>query len=70
VSVYLLLKYLHVLLAIVAVGFNASYPVWLARVRRDDRAVERSPVSPRSPVRPLRCGWQHDPYYRTKKGAQ
>jgi uncharacterized membrane protein len=35
VSVYLLLKYLHVLLAIVAVGFNASYPIWLARARRE-----------------------------------
>jgi uncharacterized membrane protein len=35
VSVYLLLKYAHVLLAIVAVGFNASYPIWLARARRE-----------------------------------
>ncbi len=32
---YLLLKYLHVALAIVAVGFNASYAVWLARAERD-----------------------------------
>ena len=34
-SLYLVLKFLHVLLAIVAVGFNASYGVWLARARRD-----------------------------------
>jgi len=32
---YLILKYLHVLLAIVAIGFNASYPIWLARARRE-----------------------------------
>ena len=30
-SVYLILKFLHVLLAIVAIGFNVSYPIWLAR---------------------------------------
>jgi len=30
---YLILKFLHVLLAIVAIGFNASYPIWLARAR-------------------------------------
>src|SRR5882672_4897232 len=35
VSLYLVLKYLHVLLAIVAVGFNMSYPIWLARARRE-----------------------------------
>jgi uncharacterized membrane protein len=35
VSLYLLLKFLHVLLAIVAVGFNASYPIWLGRGRRE-----------------------------------
>jgi uncharacterized membrane protein len=29
------LKYLHVLLAIAAVGFNMSYSVWLARAGRD-----------------------------------
>lgn len=28
---YLAIKYVHILLAIVAVGFNASYGVWLAR---------------------------------------
>ena len=34
-SWYVLLKYLHVVLAIVAIGFNASYGVWLARVRKE-----------------------------------
>ena len=34
-DVYLLLKYVHVLLAIVAVGFNASYGIWLARAARE-----------------------------------
>jgi uncharacterized membrane protein len=33
--IYPILKFLHVLLAIVAVGFNASYPIWLARARRE-----------------------------------
>ena len=32
---YLLLKYVHVLLAIVAVGFNASYGIWLSRAARE-----------------------------------
>lgn len=31
---YELLKFLHVLLVVVAVGFNASYGVWLARTAR------------------------------------
>ena len=30
-SLYLVLKFVHILAAIVAVGFNASYGVWLAR---------------------------------------
>jgi len=34
-SLYLLLKYVHVLLAIVAVGFNISYIVWLNRAQRE-----------------------------------
>lgn len=29
------LKYLHVLLAITAIGFNMSYSIWLARAGRD-----------------------------------
>ncbi len=32
---YELLKFLHVLLAIMAFGFNASYGVWLARAARE-----------------------------------
>ena len=31
---YLLLKWLHVLLAIAAVGTNLTYGVWIARARR------------------------------------
>src|SRR5919201_463506 len=31
---YTTLKFVHVLLAIVAVGFNASYGIWLARAAR------------------------------------
>jgi uncharacterized membrane protein len=34
-SLFVLVKFLHVLLAIVAVGFNATYGVWLARVARE-----------------------------------
>jgi uncharacterized membrane protein len=34
-SVFVIVKFLHVLLAIIAVGFNASYGVWLARVARE-----------------------------------
>jgi uncharacterized membrane protein len=32
---YNLLKFLHVMLAIVAIGFNASYGIWLARAGRE-----------------------------------
>lgn len=31
----MVVKFLHVLLAIIAVGFNASYGVWLARLARE-----------------------------------
>jgi uncharacterized membrane protein len=34
-SLFLALKLVHILLAIVAVGFNATYGVWLARAARD-----------------------------------
>ncbi len=34
-TTYELLKFLHVLLAIIAVGFNASYGVWLSRAGRE-----------------------------------
>jgi uncharacterized membrane protein len=35
VETYEVLKFLHVLLAIVAVGFNATYGIWLARAARE-----------------------------------
>jgi uncharacterized membrane protein len=31
---YLTIKFLHILLAIVAIGFNASYGIWIARAAR------------------------------------
>lgn len=34
-TLYEWLKFAHVLLAIIAVGFNASYAIWLARSARD-----------------------------------
>ena len=34
-DLYVVLKYVHVVLAIVAVGFNASYGIWLARAARE-----------------------------------
>jgi uncharacterized membrane protein len=34
-SLYTFLKFLHVLLAIIAVGFNASYGIWVARAARE-----------------------------------
>lgn len=34
-SLYLLLKFFHVVLAIIAIGFNASYPIWFARAQRE-----------------------------------
>ena len=35
IQTYEILKFFHVLLAIVAVGFNASYAIWLARAARE-----------------------------------
>jgi uncharacterized membrane protein len=35
VSAYLLLKFIHVVMAILAVGFNASYAIWLRRAARE-----------------------------------
>ncbi len=32
---YTLIKWVHVLLAIIAVGFNASYGIWLARAAKE-----------------------------------
>jgi uncharacterized membrane protein len=34
-SLYLLLKYVHILMAIVAVGANATYGIWMARGARE-----------------------------------
>ena len=34
-SLFVVVKFVHVLLAIIAVGFNATYGVWLARVARE-----------------------------------
>src|SRR5438876_6179354 len=38
-AAYLILEWLHVLLAIVAVGANATYGVWLARASRDPQVL-------------------------------
>jgi uncharacterized membrane protein len=37
---YLAIKYVHILLAIVAVGFNASYAAWLVRAQRSPANLE------------------------------
>jgi uncharacterized membrane protein len=34
ITLYEVVKWIHVLLAIIAVGFNASYGIWLARAAR------------------------------------
>jgi uncharacterized membrane protein len=36
-SLYTIMKFLHVLLAIVAVGANVTYGVWISRASRDPR---------------------------------
>lgn len=36
---YLLLKYVHVLSVVVAVGANLTYPLWLSRVRHSPTAL-------------------------------
>ena len=38
-SAYAILKFLHVLLAIVAVGANVTYGVWISRAARDARLL-------------------------------
>jgi uncharacterized membrane protein len=40
VTLYTAVKFLHILLAMVAVGFNASYAVWLVRARRSVENLE------------------------------
>jgi uncharacterized membrane protein len=37
---YLAIKYVHILLAIVAVGFNVSYAAWLVRAQRSPANLE------------------------------
>jgi len=37
---YQLTKFVHVLLTIIAVGFNASYAIWLARAARAPQATQ------------------------------
>ncbi len=34
-SIYTLLKFVHILLAMIAVGFNASYAIWIMRAARE-----------------------------------
>ncbi len=34
-NLYLVLKYLHILLAMIAVGFSASYGIWIGRAARE-----------------------------------
>jgi hypothetical protein len=36
---FTILKFVHILLAIIAVGFNASYGVWLSRARQNPAAA-------------------------------
>jgi uncharacterized membrane protein len=43
-DLYPLLKYVHILLVIVAVGFNASYGIWLARASSGDGGAHLSHV--------------------------
>jgi hypothetical protein len=40
VTVYTTVKLVHILLAIAAVGFNASYAIWLIRVRKHPEHLE------------------------------
>src|SRR5688500_20298540 len=37
---YQLAKFIHVLLTIIAVGFNASYGIWLARAAKAPQATQ------------------------------
>lgn len=38
-SLYVILKFLHVAAAIVAIGFNASYPIWFSIAQREPAAA-------------------------------
>src|SRR5262245_4072966 len=37
---YTLVKFLHIVFAIVAVGFNATYALWLVRAQRDPKHLD------------------------------
>jgi uncharacterized membrane protein len=39
-TAFTIIKFLHILMAIIAVGFNISYGVWLARAARDPEHEE------------------------------
>ena len=43
-TLYSFLKFLHVLLAVLAVGFNASYGVWLSRVAKEPSIGAVKPI--------------------------
>lgn len=38
-TLYVILKFLHVAAAIVAIGFNASYPIWFSIAQREPTAA-------------------------------
>jgi len=38
-TIYTITKFLHVVLAIIAVGFNASYGIWIVRSARDPEHI-------------------------------
>jgi uncharacterized membrane protein len=39
-QIYTLLKFFHIVFAIIAVGYNASYGVWLARAAREPKDLQ------------------------------
>ncbi len=39
-SLFAIIKFIHVLLAIIAVGFNASYGIWLTRAAREEKHLD------------------------------
>jgi hypothetical protein len=58
-TTYTFFKFLHVLMAIIAVGFNASYGIWLARAAREPehqahvpRGIKASTTGSRTPRTP------------------
>ncbi len=61
-GLYEVIKFFHVLLAIVAVGFNATYGIWLARAAKEPEheaftlgGVNCSTTGSRT--RPTPCCW-------------